>query len=191
MVSESESNSLLRALKQLYARVVFGLLHRRMVSFRKDVVNHARQDLATPLADHLEKLAASREPNQAVVPRKRVQKTGIKGAGKRAGHGNSYPGQPVSVAGRAFGSLSRYFKTRRTSAVLDPQMSAKLQKSTLSHIHSALRLARQGEITTARLHADIASHALQEAGHYMSEQEYARFSLEVDEKLGEIRKQSS
>ena len=90
---------------------------------------------------------------------------------------------------RALSGLGRYFRSKQTESVRDPEMSKKLKKSTWNHIHTALRLARQGEVRTARLHADIANHALHEAGHYMSEEEYRKFTLEVEEKLSEIRKQ--
>jgi hypothetical protein len=70
--------------------------------------------------------------------------------------------------------------------VLDPELSKKLKQSTWNHIHTALRLARQGEARNAKLHLDIASQALKEAAHYMSREEHIAFTVEVQEKLGEI-----
>lgn len=75
--------------------------------------------------------------------------------------------------------------------MLDPELSKKLKESTWNHIHTALRLARQGEAGTARLHLDIASQALKEAAHYMSREEHIAFTVEVEEKLGDITGQGS
>ena len=54
--------------------------------------------------------------------------------------------------------------------------------------HTALRYAHQGDVRTARLHADIANNAQKEAAFYMSEEEYQAFSQEVHEQLEALLK---
>ena len=50
-------------------------------------------------------------------------------------------------------------------------MGGQLKKSAWEHVHKAIRYARQADVTMAKLHADIAGHALEEAEHYLKDEE--------------------
>ena len=65
-------------------------------------------------------------------------------------------------------------------------MGKKLKDSTWSHIHTALMQARKGDVSTAKLHADIANGALKEAAHYMSEADYKLLCSEVEKSFEEL-----
>ena len=97
-------------------------------------------------------------------------------------------GRGVSKVSRRFGALARFFKREKPrSSVLQPHLSEKLKKSIREHINTALRFARQGDVSSAKIHANLANNALKEIAHYMSEEEYASFEAEVEKRLEEIQ----
>ena len=60
-------------------------------------------------------------------------------------------------------------------------MGDKLKKSAWEHVHSAIRYARQENMAMAKLHADIAGHALDEAAHFLKDEEYSELIFEIEE----------
>jgi hypothetical protein len=181
-----EIKALLHALERLYSGMASRVLYTRMGTYRRRTGSLADHDLAALLSDHVDRLAAAKRANRGEAPPRQgapeVQRELIE---------KHHPAvRQVSVLGRAFDGLGRYFKSSRTEPVLDPELSEKLRNSTWHHIHTALRLARQGEAKTAKLHLDIASQALKEVAHFMSREDYIAFTVEVEEKLAEITDQS-
>ena len=65
-------------------------------------------------------------------------------------------------------------------------MGERLKSSTWSHLHLASMEARRGDAVAAKVHADIANQALKEAAHYMSDDEYKKFSGEVAQIINNI-----
>lgn len=185
MTSKYEIKALLHALQRLYSRIASLVLYKRMGSYRKEAGTVAGHDLTALLSDHIDRVAASRRASgQKTQPQVSAQQDQT--ATQTLSPGRHHSGHQVSIVSRTLNGLGRHFKSRRTESVVDPELSKKLKMSTWTHIHTALRLARQGEERTAKLHLDIASHALEEAAHYMSREEYLAFTVEVEEKLGEI-----
>jgi len=185
MTPGREIKALLHALQRLYSRIASIVLHKRMGSYREETGSVADHDLAALLSDHIDRLADSRPANSGKTqPQVSVQK--VQTATQNPSPDRRHADRPVSIVTRTFNGLGRYFKSSRTESVLDPELSEKLKKSTWNHIHTAFRLARQGEAGTAKLHLDIAAHALKEAAHYMSKEEHIAFTVEVEEKLAEI-----
>lgn len=76
--------------------------------------------------------------------------------------------------------FAKYLKQRNTSSVSQPYMGEKLTASTWEHIHSAVRYARQGDASTAKLHSEIAGQALEEAGHYLNDKEYSELVFQIE-----------
>lgn len=190
MTPEREINALLKTLQRLYARITSLVLHKRMDSYREEAGNVADHDLTTLLSDHIDSLAAP-GPATSGKTQHRESARKVPSATEDLSPGGHHSGHQVSIVSRTVNGLGRYFKSSRTEPVLDPELSKKLKESTWNHIHTALRLARQGEAGTARLHLDIASQALKEAAHYMSREEHIAFTVEVEEKLGDITGQGS
>ena len=185
MTSKYELKALLNALQRLYARITSLALNRRMGSYRKEAGTVADHDLSALLSDHIDRVAASRRADgEKIQPQVSAPENPT--ATHTPSPARRDSGRRVPIVGRAFGGLGRYFRSRRTESVVDPELSKKLKTSTWNHIHTALRLARQGEERTAKLHLDFASQALKEAAHYMSKEEYLAFTVEVEEKLAEI-----
>jgi len=185
MKPKREINALLNALQRIYARITSLLLHKRMDSYREEAGSVADHDLASLLSDHIDRLAAPR-PDNSGEEQHRVSGQKVQTATQNSSPGRPHADHQVSIFSRTFNGLGRYFKSSRTETILDPELSKKLKKSAWNHIHTALRLARQGEARTAKVHLDIASQALKEAAHYMSREEHIAFTVEVEEKLGEI-----
>ncbi|MEN8764205.1 MAG: hypothetical protein ABF290_17475 [Thiogranum sp.] len=185
MTPEREINALLHALQKLYARITSLVLHKRMDSYREEADSVADHDLASLLSDHIDRLAAPR-PENSGEQQHRVSEQKVQTVTQNSTPGRPHADHQVSIVGRTFSGLGRYLKSSRTETVLDPELSKKLKMSAWHHIHTALRLARQGEAETAKLHLDIASQALKEAAHYMSREEHIALIVEVEEKLGEI-----
>jgi hypothetical protein len=180
-----EIKALLHALERLYSGMASRVLHTRMGTYRRRTGTLAEHDLAALLSDHVDRLAATKRANRGAAPKRPVRQ-GVPGGQRDLFEEHRPAVKQVSVVGRAFDGLGRYFKSSRTEPVLDPELSEKLRNSTWHHIHTAFRLARQGEARTAKLHLDIASHAMKEASHYMSREDYIAFTVEVEEKLAEI-----
>jgi len=156
-----------------------------MSSYREEAGRVADHDLATLLSDHIDRLAAAK-PVDSGKTQRRVSGQKVDRATQNSSPLRPHSNHQVSIVSGTFSGLGRYFKSARTAVVLDPELSKKLKKSAWNHIHTAFRLARQGEARTAKLHLDIASQALKEAAHYMSREEHIAFTVEVEEKLGEI-----
>jgi hypothetical protein len=76
--------------------------------------------------------------------------------------------------------FANYLKQNKSSLIIHPYMGDKLKKSAWEHIHCTIRHARLGHIDMAKLHADIAGHALEEAAHYMSDEEYSELIFDIE-----------
>jgi hypothetical protein len=188
MKPEGEINLLINALQRLYARIASLVLEKRMGSYREEAGSVADHRLSTLLSDHIDRLAESR-PANGVKAQGKAPEDEVHTATHNLSLGRRQSEHQASIMSRTLSGLGRYFRSNRTESVLDPEMSKKLKKSTWTHIHTAIRLARQGDARTAKLHLDIASQALQEAGHYMPKEEHIAFTVEIEEKLGAITEQ--
>lgn len=190
MVPEREINGLLQTLQRLYSWVTSRVLEKRMDSYREESGTGIAHNLDTLLSDHIDRIAdtkaASGEGTQGHVSVQKVQS-----ATHNLSLGRRHSDHQTSIVSKTLSGLGRYFRSKPTETALDPELSKKLKQSTWHHIHAALRLARQGDARTAKLHLEIASQALKEAGHYMSREEHIAFRVEIEEKLGEITAQNT
>ena len=185
MIPEREFKALLHALQKLYTSISSLMLHKRMDSYREEAGNLADRDLGNLLSDDIDRLSVT-EPADSDKTQPQVSLHSAPAATHSPSRGRRHSAHKVSIVSRTFNGLGRYFRSNRKDSVLDPELSEKLKQSTWNHIHTALRLARQGETVNAKLHLDIANQALKEAAHYMSREEHIAFTVEVEEKLGEI-----
>ena len=196
MAIKQDNPGLLGTLQRLYSRLSLTALHRRMGSYHKE--NSAGitmgKDISSSLNGHIDKLANSEhakckgvacEEAAKVVPADAMLHTTAQTV---ADSQNPSPSQDqASLVSTVLDGLAKYFKSGQSEPTIQPHVSEKLKKSTLDHIHTALRHARQGEVTTAKLHADIANQALKEVAHYMSADEYKVFAAEVEALLSELK----
>lgn len=85
--------------------------------------------------------------------------------------------------------FAKYLKTKKSSLTSYPYLSEKLKATAWEHIHCTIRYAKQDNIAIAKLHADIAGRALEEAAHYMSDEEYSNLIFQVEECFKLLKKQ--
>lgn len=77
-------------------------------------------------------------------------------------------------------AFAKHLKHRESSSVSQPRMGDNLKASAWEHIHKAIRFAKQGEVENAKLHTNIAGQALEEAGHYLNDKDYADLVFEIE-----------
>lgn len=181
-MSDQDGTNLLEALKQLYFRIM--ALHaesRARTSMKQSNVS-ITQDISSPLFQVIDKLATnttyvSSDSSGSPDP----------GAVKVTHEHVTISREPDSW--KELGELSLHLKDshRYTGQALD--MGQRLMQSTWEHLHTSIRLARQGDSNAARVHAELSSNALNEAIHYLSEAVYSEFSEEVMKALENINKQ--
>ena len=78
-------------------------------------------------------------------------------------------------------SFSEYLKQKKSYSINHPFIGDKLKTSAWEHIHCTIRYARQENVAMAKLHADIAGHALEELAHFLKDIEYSELVFEVEE----------
>lgn len=84
--------------------------------------------------------------------------------------------------------FAKYLKQRKMTSVSQPHLGENLKASTWEHIHSAIRHARKGELYKAKLHTSFAGTALEEAGHFMNNDDYAELMFEIEHYINESHK---
>lgn len=178
MSTEHKHHRLLDALRNLYSKVVLRALHLRMHSNNKTYKSNHHHDISKHLTRHIEHLTKVESPT----------KNGINTANTFIRNGDNQNNQNKRLITTLFDGFSKFLKSDKTHSRQYVYLSERLKKSAWTHIHSALRMARQGDKTSAKLHADIANSALKEASHYMPVEEYKVFCEEVTDALSEIKK---
>lgn len=181
-MARESSASLLAVLNQLYARVTRRLWRGRASSYHEGLAHDLETDI-NPLMDaHLEKV----KPAAPQVDTPSSQTAAPAGAARDEAEQTQAATRPAElafVAGGVLDGLSEQFKQINNPVQLDRETGAKLKNSTWEHIHSALRLMRNGDADNARLHSRIANNALKEAGHFLPADEYQNLVSEVTDYL--------
>lgn len=178
MLSGNQIADLIHSLQRLYSQFAGVTLHRRIYTYHKDGNRMHRYDLGDPLSTKINTLVGYRTDigrtfftDESI----RLPKTTVplhNDTVERDDFQNAVFSEP-------FNSLSEHFKKSRTERSLSQEVGEKLRHSTWEHIRAAIRLAREGNVPTATMHADIANTALKEAGWFMSETTYLEFLAEV------------
>lgn len=180
-VGGSDLSGLLRTLQQLRRRLLALVWSRRL--------NHDR-----PLQ--------SGEPDIDIGPLvNRYLEQTLAGNGEGGGPASALataeaPAAPVGDDGLAthrdgvhaprpgvFQELSRHLGDRRRVRAIQPTLAEQLRDSTWKHLHEAASYAREGNAEAAKTHAELATHAMEEAYRFMSAEEFDRFRREVESAL--------
>ncbi len=182
MNTQSEYHRLLIAIKALYSKVTLRALHVRMHSNSKTFKSNHHQYITEKLNRHIERLANFEEQMTKDIGATPDSIKHIKTSENAdTGHDN----KKISLV--IYDGLSKFFKINKTHDEQQSYVGDKLKNSTWTHIHAALRMTRQGDKSSAKLHADIANSALKEASHFMSVEEYKVFCEQVMDALSEIK----
>jgi hypothetical protein len=178
MDDERGIGSLIRQLRNLYARMAMGTLEAR----REKLTGTGQQggeDVARLLSEHLERLAAAKRPDDS------PKAPGIDPAASAGGEVGDRSSRNRSALDneRPVGELSNHFHELEVAELTGEGVGEGVKRRVLEHINTALRLARRGDPAGARIHADIARSAMREAVHYLSGEEYRQFTAAVKERL--------
>jgi len=183
MTSKSGFNRLLHDLHELYYKLSAIDLRKRMSLYHRNTATRNIPDIATELTARFDKLAAAGKSHGA---------TADPGASNQS---SAVPVQPDEVKQSSSQSpgimsmVSAFIRPKKVFTqinITDQHLGEKLKQSTLTHMHTAMLQARQGNAANAKLHADIANNALHEAAHYLSEEDYEGLCREVAETFKEL-----
>lgn len=178
MTTKHEINRLLQTLYELYSRLCARDLRKRMSSYHRNTSNNGAPDVSISLINNIEKLAPASKPSSAATDRSSNKPAKPSTA--------TQPSRQPKWLNKVVSSFNRPKKIFTSKIAPNQYMGEKLKDSTWSHIHTALLHARQGDVSNAKLHADIANGALQEAAHYMTEEDYNVFCAEVAKAFKEL-----
>lgn len=183
MTTKNGLNRLLRALHELYYKLCDMDLHKRMNFYHRNTGTNKAPDISASLSKHIDKLAPASKPTSPGATSTATVRSSKKASRPdNAKQRNQQPGW----LNKMVTSIIRPKKIFTSKIKPDPYMGDKLKDSTWSHTHTALLHARQGEASTAKLHADIANEALKEAAHYMSEEDHKVLCEEVAKAFKEL-----
>jgi len=179
MITKNEINRLLQTLHELYYKLCDRDLRKRMSSYHRDTSSNDAPDISTSVINNFDKLTPASKPSNAAVTSSATDRSSNKPAKTSSATQPKWLNKVVS-------SFNRPKKIFASKIAPNQKMGEKLKDSTWSHIHTALLHARQGDLSNAKLHADIANGALKEAAHYMTEEDYKVFCGEVAKAFQEL-----
>ena len=191
MSSDKDNNSLktlLDYLQTLFSRVSALNLNRRMMSHRKSDSALLDQQILAALYEIVEKTpvpndSKNRESTVVYEPQTVVVKSDISNLDVTTKKGDitSSSASNKDLSNRLHATLSR------TSDAI--YVGEKLSVSAWDHIRASLRYVREKNAGLAKMHADLASEALQQASHYMADEEYIVLKASVLEELQKLHEQ--
>lgn len=159
-------HALLQSMQKLYSGIMSSLVRDRLTAYHEGGSNSFDDDIGASLNQYINNLSAQTQANAAQQPAQSDPPLPPKAV---------FNTTPSSAPGDTPNPLSGYFKKNKSYSELAPRISDKLKESAWEHTHTAIRLARLGDFTTAKLHAGLANNAIKELAHYLPETEYAEF----------------
>ena len=179
MKYKRNNHSLLSTLKDLYSRLSAVLIKNRLRSYHSIFQPENTVNITSILNKQVEKLAinSSKTSQVSEVNKRKIKSLDISHT-KTSSHNEL--GLVCTSVSEYESEFAKHLRHRRSSSVNHSHMGDKLKESVWEHIHSAIRYAKQGIIDKAKVHTDIAGHALEEAGHYLSNEEYTDLVCSVE-----------
>lgn len=179
----------LNSLQQLFYRVAHLRLKTHIESYQGDKGNGVVEDISVPLAKHIDGLAKTAAKRNASPMNDQSSDVQTLSETKTGSSHSSRRQAKVEIIRKRLNGLTRLFKKRGTTIVVQPHLSDKLKKSVRQHLNAALRLARQGDIDNAKLHADLTCNAMHQLVSYMPQEEFTQFNSQISAKLEQYRDQ--
>jgi len=180
-------SSLLHIIEKFYIKISLVILHRRINTHQEssqlsgslydndikpslvecidEIINHDE-----PSSHH--KIDYSLVPNLITAPHPTLHYSTLKSH---------------TVNKKNVGELSKYFKARSNGSDVHPNIQETLEHSTWEHLHSAVRYARQNDNRNAKMHTNIACTACKELEHYIPEEQYKAFVIEIEKHLDTLK----
>ena len=167
---------LLQDLHELYYKLCAIELRKRMKIYHHDTYTNDTPDISASLTKHLHKLAPLDKPGRTGTASTATPPSAIRPARH---YSEKQPRRQRRGITRMVSIFFRPQKVFTSIKASNQYIGDKLKDSIWSHTHAATLHARQGNISNAKLHAQIANDALKEAAHYMSEKDYKVLCDEV------------
>ena len=170
----NSNQSLLQSLKELYSKLHIESLQQRIHNYFINTHSHSQHDISSTLHQLIDELVKDVSHNTVAAnftdKDVTVQQTTNSHVLNNKISDKDNP-EPVI---HSTDSLSFYFKSSKAQEK-DPSTAVMLRRRIWEHVHSARRLARNGEKQAAIMHADIASQGLKTLAHYMQPEGHHEF----------------
>jgi hypothetical protein len=188
MHNNKDNQNLLSLLRNLYGKLAIAIIKIRTSTYRKFSQPRKISSITSVLTKQIDDLAAraARENKyQDEVSESKRNNTYIHSKKDY----DEYSLDNIKSVSGIESELSKHLKKRISPSIMNPGVVDKLIASAWEHIHSAIRFARRGEADKAKLHADIAGHALEEVSHYLEDEEYSDFVNQIEQYFSELQKE--
>lgn len=184
MVENNPNIGLIDTLRGLYSKMASRAWSKRLQNHRRDGV--VEIDITADLFDRIHQLKQAHPDKPPAVEVTTSSPTVPSITHPEPSTPHQSPERSPTTSAEP-GALSEYFESGRADSELIPELGAELRKRTWEHIHTALRMARQGDVDAAKLHAVLANAAFAEAAHYMTNDDTVEFATKIKNKLSILR----
>jgi len=181
-------HNLLSVLKELYGKLSVLLREMRIASYHYLVNTNNTFDIVSVLNRQIDGYSVQdkKEHSENILPKDKEILSRVTVDNSEIKAGNESSDRPQIKVESEF---EKHLKNKKPSSITEPRMGETLKASVWEHVHTAIRYIKKGEIEKAKLHTNIAGHALEEAGHFMSDADYADMVYEVEHYFAESKKQ--
>jgi len=170
----NSNESLLQSLKSLYAKLHIESLQQRIHNYFLSTHSHNQHDISSTLHQLIDELVedvSHHAITNKITDNEKSERLTTNLQPSKHSSPNEDNHEPVT---HTADSLSFYFKNSKAQEK-DPSTAVMLRRRIWEHVHSARRLARNGDKDSAKMHADIASQGLKTLAHYMPPREHSEF----------------
>jgi hypothetical protein len=171
---------IIRLIRKVHLKISLIVLHKHVLNYRKEV--HHVTGLGEEIRSSIEYLIQDAILN--------VNGQSIKNDStdyELLANRNNRSTYVQTLNRKELGELAKYFKERNNKSIFN-SLEEKLEKSTIDHMHEAIRYARQGDERNAHMHADIASSSCEELSHFMSKEQHHEFVGQIKGGLEVLRR---
>lgn len=179
-MQNNNNQSLLSILKSLYSqlsRISLNITQFRINSYKCEI--RTQLNITTVLHNQIEELStrviAESINTEEIVGEPNVQN--IEGSQNKA---KVHQDIKIENDSDVESEFAKHLQQRKPPSATQPHLGEHLKSSAWEHIHTAIRHAKNGDVDTAKLHVTIAGTALEEAGDYMSHEDYSELVLEIE-----------
>lgn len=186
ITDHSSIKTLLDSLQALYMRLSAQDLKERMTSYRKGDSALLDKQILSALYSVVEQTPVAEVRNGQVAE---------SGSVTSADEGLTDPQEAQAVAKEGSvkapetpqKDLSNRLHSTLSRSSGSIHLGEKLRVSAWDHIRTSLRYVREKNPDLAKMHADLANEALQQASHYMTDDEYIELKAAVLDELQKLR----
>lgn len=159
---------LIELIRKVHFKISIIILHMRVKNYRKS--RPKNKDISEDLQDYIDEIIENNKHRQSQVTHSvTVVYTNM----------NHRPKHLAHIDHQEVGDLSRYFKQINNESANHNRIEEKLQKSTIDHMHAAVRFARDNDKRNAIMHADIACSSCKELAHFMEKERHKEFITQL------------